>query len=177
MSWPERLKPDSAWMGRAVPFLFRHFRELDPFPLDNRHLPPGAIQPDIPRNMPRGSSHRSVFLDGVEPVVKRIVDLPLDEAAADPKPAGAVSQGPRVDAARHLMGLESFFPGRPGVGHDQLFAHDEPIDLKLFLRLRQHLLETIACSNRQRDGDKTLPHGGLLSASLSEGNRKLKIMN
>src|SRR5437762_752446 len=83
------------------------------------HLSPRAVEPDVPRNMPRGMPHRPVVLEAVEPVIKGIVDLAFDQTAADPQAARTVSQGAGVNATRNLMFFETVLPGLPCVRNDE----------------------------------------------------------
>ena len=78
VSRPERLEAQPAGMGQAVPPLARHLGELEPLALDDRHLPPRAVEPHVPRDVPGRSAQAAVPLDGMEPVVERVVDLALD---------------------------------------------------------------------------------------------------
>src|SRR5688572_26156955 len=72
----EGLKPQPSGVGRAVPLLRRYFGMLEPFALNDRHLPPVAVEPDVPRDVSWRSAARSAALQSVEAVVERIVNLP-----------------------------------------------------------------------------------------------------
>src|SRR5262245_3744852 len=100
---PERLEPEPPGVGQAGPVLRRDLGELQPLPLDDRHLPPRPAGPDVPGDVPRCPPEPAVFLDRMEPVVERVVDLSFDEPAADPQPAGTVPERPGVDPARDLV--------------------------------------------------------------------------
>ena len=52
---PESLKTEPSRVGSARPFLERYFRRFKAFALDDRHLPPRAIEPYVPGlSMPAG---------------------------------------------------------------------------------------------------------------------------
>src|SRR5204863_1626821 len=120
------LKTDSARVTADRPFLARQFRRLQPFALNDRHLPPRAVEPDVPGNMAGRAPHAAVFLDGVKAVVERIIDLALDEAAADPKPARSLRERFGVNAPGNLLRFKALLPGQPGVGNDELLFHHQP---------------------------------------------------
>src|SRR6185503_2947576 len=53
VSWPKSLKAQPTRMISPRPFLERQFGRLKALALDDGHLPPIAIQPNVPGNMPR----------------------------------------------------------------------------------------------------------------------------
>ena len=48
VSGAEGLESDAAGVGGTIPGGCGNLGGLDPFPLDDSHLPPGPIEPDIP---------------------------------------------------------------------------------------------------------------------------------
>ncbi len=90
---------------------------LQPLPMNDRHLPPCSIQPHVPRNVAGRSTSAAIFFESMKPIVKRIVDLPLDQPAANP-------QRPRIDAAQNLLNFKPLLLRLPSVGHDQFFPNN-----------------------------------------------------
>ncbi len=72
----------------------------------------------------------AIALEGVEAVIEGVIDLALDEAAAYPQAAGAIVQGPGLDAAGHLLLLHAGLPRFAGVGNNEFTPHDEAVDLQ-----------------------------------------------
>src|SRR5258706_12940485 len=118
VSRPVGLKAEPAGVLPACPLLERHFGRLKRLALDDGHLAPRAIEPDVPGNMPRRAAPAAVLLQSMKPVVERVVNFPFDQPAAHPKPANAVPNGPRIDAAWDLMSFKSCLPRLAGVGHN-----------------------------------------------------------
>ncbi len=81
----KRLEANSSRMIAASPSCRCQLAVFNALALYNRHLSPGIIEPDIPRNMSRSSKDRSVSVDRVKTIVKGIVDFRFDKPAADPK--------------------------------------------------------------------------------------------
>ena len=157
---PERLEAEPAGVRQPVPPLTRHFAQLQPLALDDGHLPPGAVEPHVPRDVPGRPAQAAVALEGMEPVVERVVDLPLDESAADPEAAGPVTERPRVEASRDLVGLVPLLPGQTGVRDDQLLPHDQPFDIEYLRGFGPGIHQPVGGGDRKRDGDEAVFHRG-----------------
>jgi hypothetical protein len=127
---PEGLKAEPARVISARPLYGRKFRRLQGFALDDGHLAPRSIEPNIPGNMPRRAAPAAVLLESMKPVVKRIINLPFDEATADPKPADAAGYRPSVDAAWDLVRFVPLLPWFACVGHDQFLPDNQPIHVQ-----------------------------------------------
>jgi hypothetical protein len=80
----KRLEADTTWVCAAVPIRERSLRKLQAFSLDDRHLTPCAIEPDIPRDMTGRAPQAAIALEGMEAVVERVIDFAFDQSAADP---------------------------------------------------------------------------------------------
>ena len=114
VSRPEGLKPDPARMTFTGPLLGGQLRKLKSFALDNRHLPPRAINPHVPRNVPGRAAHAAVLLDGMKTVVERIINLTFDQPAANPKSTRTLRQGLGIDPSGNLMSrLKRTISSRP----------------------------------------------------------------
>ena len=73
----------------------------------------------------------------MESHVERIVDLALDQSAADPKSRQSLPACTGVNASRDRLLLEALLPRPAGVRHDQLLADDKSFDLQ-FRHARGH---------------------------------------
>ncbi len=73
------------------PLLKRHFGRLKALALNDRHLPPCAINPNVPRDVSGRATQAAVFLEGVEAVIEWIIDLSFNQPAANPKSADAIA--------------------------------------------------------------------------------------
>ena len=69
--------------------------------------------------MSGSAEHRLVTIDRMETIVEWIVDLGLDEPAADPQSTGPFAEGAGVDPARKLVLLETGFPRFSGVRNNR----------------------------------------------------------
>src|SRR4051812_31056844 len=119
MIWPKCLETNAARMRAAIPILCRNFGRLNSFALDNCHLPPCAIQPNVPGNMTRGTAQAAVPFYCVKTVIERIIDLAFNQAAANPKTGRTACEGTRVNPSRDLLRLKSVLPRLAGVGDNQ----------------------------------------------------------
>ena len=110
--------------------------------------------------MPRRAARAAVPLQRVEAVVERVVDLPLDQPAADPQAADLpAGDRPRINAAWDLMGLKPFFPRHSAIGNDQLLADNQPIDVELLRAFGVGFDEAKRRRNGYRDRQKSVFHG------------------
>ena len=84
MAGTEGLEAQPSRMRGTVPFLGRHFGIFEGLALDDRHLPPCAIEPNVPRNVAGRAAPAAVPFERVKAVVEGIIDLALDQSAAHP---------------------------------------------------------------------------------------------
>ena len=84
----------------------------------------------------------AIPLERVEAVVEGIIDLALDEAAANPEPGRAVEKGAGIEAAGNPVGFEAGFPGLPSVGDDEFLFDDEPLDGEFLFEAGVFLFES-----------------------------------
>ncbi len=151
------LKTNAARMRSTIPFGAWNLRHLEPFALDDGHLTPVAIEPNIPGNVARSGAKRAAAFEGVKPVVKWIVNLSLDQAAADPESASPFANRFGIDAAGDLLGFKALLPGFAGVGDNQFFADDQPVHGEFF-RLVADLENTDGGGRGQYDGNDAIFH-------------------
>lgn len=130
----EGLEADSSGVSTTVPLMEGDFAQFEAFSLEDGHLAPVAVEEDIPGDVAWGSAHGSIAFEGVEAIVKGVIDFALDESAANPESAdGIVSDGFGVDAAGDLLVFETGFPRGARVGDDEFLADDEAIDIEGFV--------------------------------------------
>ena len=78
------LESQPSRMIASVPCLARHFAVLEPFTLNDGHLPPSPVEPAVPRNVTGGSMQRTVSIHALKSHIKRIVHFTLDQPTANP---------------------------------------------------------------------------------------------
>lgn len=84
--------------------------------MNDGRLTPSSIEPDVPGDMPRGSEHGAIAVDRVKSIIERVIDLGLDDPAANPQPGCArlairlLREGSDHDAARNLVRFEPRLP-------------------------------------------------------------------
>jgi hypothetical protein len=105
--------------------------------------------------MPRRAAHAAVFFEGVKPIVERIVDLTLDQPAANPQPAGTVPQRTGVDAARNLLRFKPLFPALPCRSNQFLRTINRSTSVSSVARERFHDPEW---APRTENGDQSISH-------------------
>ena len=166
----EGLEAYSARVCGAVPTIGGYLGGFDPLALDDGHLPPRAIEPDIPRDVAGGAAGGAIALERVEAVIEWIIHLALDEAAADPEAAGPIVQGAGVDATGDLLSFHAGLPGFAGVGDDELAADDEAVHLQFLAPAgqgREERLHGHRGDHGKNDGHQAIGHGRFLQEGVA----------